>query len=304
MEKARFPVDLQAHSTCSDGTMVPEEVVALAAQVGVRVLALTDHDSVDGVDRAISAGKRHDVHVVPAVELSLCNEPERDFVDLDMLGYGIDPHHPALVDALAKVLEGRIAQKKMQVQRLQDMGYRITWAEVKARAKGVPGRPHIAQVLMQNHPDEFPSMDAVFATVLRNNGPLYIKRPFALRVEEAATLIREAGGLPVLAHPGLYTDVQDLEGMIGRVAQLGVLGLEVWYPYDKTRVCRGCSLDELARFIARFEHLADRFGLLKTGGSDFHGLHKIVRLGEQGLTFPQFETLKSQARERYGIRII
>ncbi len=292
--QARFPVDLQVHTTCSDGSMSPEDVVALAARVGIRALAITDHDSVEGVDRALDAGRRYGVEVIPAVELSLCNEPERDFVDLDLLGYWIDHHHPLFEEALRKVVEGRIEQKRLQVQRLQEMGYQITWEEVQARAKGVPGRPHLAQVLMEKYPEEFPSMDAAFATVLRNDGPLYIPRPFALRLEDAAQLIRDVGGLPVLAHPGLYTEVRDVEGLVERVAGLGVQGLEVWYPYDKTRVCRGCDKRQLHAFIRRFEQLADRLGLLKTGGSDFHGLHKPIALGEQGLTWQQYVRLRAE----------
>ncbi len=300
---ARFPVDLQAHTTCSDGAMGPEELIALAAQVGIRALAITDHDSVLGVDRALAAGKKYGVEVVPAVELSLRNEPERDFVDLDMLGYWIDPHHPMLEETLQHVQEGRIAQKKMQVQRLRELGYQVSWEEVQARAKGVPGRPHIAQVLMSRYPEEFPTLDSVFTTLLRNNGPLYVQRPFALQLEEAAALIHEAGGLPVLAHPGLYTDVRDLEGMIARAAYLGVRGLEVWYPYNKTRVCRSCPSKDLSRFIARFARLAERLNLLKTGGSDFHGSHKPIYLGEQGLTWEQYTYLKEQARKLYGVRV-
>ena len=290
---ARFPVDLQVHTTCSDGTMRPAEVVALAARVGVRVLAITDHDSVDGVDEALAAAKEWGVTVVPAVEISLRHEPERDFYDVDLLGYWIDHHHPAIVEALRKAQEGRILQKKQQVERLAALGYRITWEDVLARARGVPGRPHIADVLVAHHPDEFPDLDAVFATVLSIDSPHYVPRPFAPTMEEAVALIQEAGGLPVLAHPGLYTQARDLDGMIRRAARLGVQGLEVWYPYDKTRVCEGCSREDLKRMFARFERLADELGLAKTGGSDFHGARKDVGLGEQGLTWDQYESLRA-----------
>ncbi len=294
--RARFPVDLQAHTRCSDGTMSPTEVVALAAEMGVRVLAVTDHDSVDGVDEALEAGRLYGVTVVPAVELSLKNEPERDLHDVDLLGYWIDHHHPTLVEVLQKVVEGRVAQKRAQVERLRELGYRISWEEVRARAQGVPGRPHIAEVLMAHHPDEFPTMDSVFATVLRNGGPVHVPRPFALRLEDAVQVIREAGGIPVLAHPGLYTSARNLDGLIVQAARLGVLGLEVWYPYDKTRVCPNCPEDVLRRMIGRFALLADALGLVKTGGSDFHGKRKDVPLGYQGLTWEQYEELEAFAQ--------
>lgn len=277
--------------------MRPAEVVALAARSGVRVLAITDHDSVDGVDEALAAGRRWGVTVVPAVEISLLHEPERDLYDVDLLGYWIDHRHPAMVEALRKAREGRILQKKMQVERLAALGYHITWEDVLERAGGVPGRPHIAEVLVAHHPDEFPDIDSVFATLLNITSPHYVPRPFAPRMEEAAALIREAGGLPVLAHPGLYTHARDLDAMIERAARLGVLGLEVWYPYDKTRVCRGCSREDLRRMFAHFEGLADRLGLAKTGGSDFHGSRKDIHLGEQGMTWEQFEALRARYEE-------
>jgi len=193
---------------------------------------------------------------------------------------------------LTRVVEGRTVQKQQQVKRLQALGYRVTWEEVMALAGGVPGRPHIADVLVANHPEEFPDRDRVFATVLRTGGPVHVPRPFSLRLEDGVRLIRRAGGVPVLAHPGLYTEVRDLEGMIRRAARLGVLGLEVWYPYEKTRVYADTPPADVERLRARFESLAGELGLVKTGGSDFHGLRKLdIQLGEQGLTEQQYELL-------------
>ncbi len=277
--------------------MRPTEVVALAARVGVRVLAITDHDSIDGVEEALAAGQKYGVTVIPAVEISLYHEPERDLHDVDLLGYWIDHRHPALVEALQKAQEGRVIQKKMQVERLAELGYRITWQDVLKRSTGVPGRPHIADVLVAHHPDEFPDLDTVFRTILNIHSPHYVPPPFAPRLEEAVALIREAGGIPVLAHPGLYTDARNLDRMIEQAAQSGVQGLEVWYPYHKTRVCKGCSQEDLERMFARFEALADRLGLAKTGGSDFHGDRKDIRLGEQGLTWERFQALRRRYEE-------
>jgi len=292
--QARFPVDLQVHTTCSDGTMTPTEVVAWAARTGVEVLAVTDHDSIDGVEEALLAGRQYNVQVIPAVELSLRHEPEKDFRDLDLLGYWIDPWDTELRSVLERVQAGRIAQKRAQVERLREMGYRITWDEVLALAQGMPGRPHIAQVLVRHHPEEFPDVEAVFTRLLRPESPAYVHRPFALSLDEAVRIIRRAGGIPVLAHPGLYTTVRDMTAMIVRARRLGVLGLEVWYPYHKTRVCAGCTEEERRALCLRFERLAERLGMVKTGGSDFHGLHKDVHLGEQGLTWPQFEELQAR----------
>ncbi len=141
---ATFPVDLQLHSTCSDGTDTPAALVAKAAALGVRVLALTDHDSVLGIDEALAAGTTHGVEIVPALEFSTTADAARDLLDINILGYGIDHYHPALCATLEHVIESRVEQKVRQVERLQDYGIDVPVDEVLAEALGVPGRVHIA----------------------------------------------------------------------------------------------------------------------------------------------------------------
>ena len=290
--KARYPVDLQSHTTFSDGTMTPTEVVALAAKSGLRALAITDHDSVLGVDEALAAGEGYGVEIVPAIELSTRHEPERDFTDLDILGYWIDPHHPELTATLKKVIDARIEQKIAQIEIMQSYGVDVPVDEVLALAKGVPGRPHIAQVALRRNPGRFRDIQQVFDEFLSNHGKAYRPRAFSLTVEDAIELVLAAGGMPVLAHPGLYDEVKDLRDVIRRARDAGLAGLEVRYPYDKTGLYRGISAEELEALFARFGALADEFGLARTGGSDFHGSRKSIVLGEQGLTWEEFEALR------------
>ena len=136
-----YPVDLQVHSNCSDGTDTPKQLIAKAAELGIRVLAVTDHDSVLGVADAQAHGAQAGVHVLPAVEFSTARDRENDFRDFDILGYGIDPKNSTLVETLSRLKESRIDQKSRQVERLQSYGLHVPVEEVLALAGGVPGRP-------------------------------------------------------------------------------------------------------------------------------------------------------------------
>ena len=295
---APYPVDLQLHSTCSDGTDTPEELVALCAARGLRVIALTDHDSVLGVAAAQEAGRRHGVWVLPALEFSTQSERERDLLDINILAYGIDPEHPTLVETLRRVRESRIEQKVRQVERLQSYGVDVPVDEVLAAAKGVPGRVHIAQVALARNPDRFRTLQDVFEQYLSSDAPhsTYVARTFSLRVEEAIALTHMAGGLAVLAHPGVYLRVRDVDGMIRRLAAEGLDGLEVRYTYAQNRGHLGATASAVDALVAHFAGLAAELGLLQTGGSDYHGTTKPGILpGQAGLTLEEWAALAATA---------
>ena len=288
-----YPVDLQVHSTRSDGTLSPEELVREAAEKGVRVLALTDHDSVLGVAEAQEAAAALGLELVPAIEFSTRHEPERDFLDINILGYGIDPDNPELQDVLRTVMESRVEQKIRQIEKLQSYGVHVPVDEVLALAGGVPGRPHIAQVALKHNPDRFTSIDDVFRLYLASDSPnsTFVQRGFSLQVEDAIRVVHAAGGVAVLAHPGVYVRVRDVDGAVRRMVDAGLDGLEVWYPYwrEERRSGRNGSPQAV---IAHFGALAEELGLLMTGGSDYHGRRKPNRLAEAGLSWEQWETLR------------
>ena len=290
-----FPVDLQVHSTCSDGTDSPADLVHLAARLGVQVLALTDHDSVAGVDDAIRAGRDRGVGIVPALEFSTTSEPARDLLDINILAYGIDHHDAELVAMLNQVLHHRVEQKIRQIERLQTYGVDVPVDEVLTQAAGVPGRVHIAQVALARNPHRFDSINDVFAQYLAPDAPqsTYVARTFSLSVEDAIALTHQAGGIAVLAHPGVYSRVQDVDAMIVRLAGAGLDGLEIAYTYAQNRGHRGASAARVAGLIAHFDALADRCGLLKTGGSDYHGSTKPgIHVGQAGLTTAEWHLLQ------------
>ncbi len=287
-----FPVDLQVHSTCSDGTETPRELVAHAARLGIQVLALTDHDSVLGMEEAIQAGRSEDVRVLPGIEFSTEQEPTQDFFEINILGYGLRHRDPALLKVLDRVMESRLQQKIRQIEKLQSFGLDVPVEEVLALAGGVPGRPHIAQVIMARNPGRFRSVDEIFQQYLNPDAPqsAYVQREFSLRVEEAIQLTHQAGGVAVLAHPGIYHRVQDVDQAVRRMVAMGLDGIEVWYPYHRLPA-RRLSGREPGAIVAHFQALAEELGLLKTGGSDYHGKRKPNLLGEAGLTLERWREL-------------
>jgi predicted metal-dependent phosphoesterase TrpH len=294
---ADFPVDLQLHSTASDGTDTPTALVALAVARGVRVLAVTDHDSVLGVDEAIRAGRAAGIWVLPAIEFSTLSELDRDYADINILAYGIDPHSPQLGKMLQRVIDSRIEQKIGQIERLQSYGVDVPVAEVLASAEGVPGRIHIARVAFEHNPQRFASIQDVFVQYLAPDAPnsTYVRRAFSLRVEDAIEVTHAAGGIAVLAHPGCYTRVRDVDNAVRRMKEAGLDGLEVNYTYAQNRGHFGASTAEVAALVAHFGALAEQLGLLQTGGSDYHGTSKPGILpGQAGLTMPEWQALAAR----------
>lgn len=257
--------DLQSHSTVSDGALAPAEVVARAAAAGVELLALTDHDAVDGVDEALAAGRAHGIRVVPAAELSAL---DGEHEDLHILGYGFDHHDPALVTALAEFREDRNARGTRMADALTEAGFALDRAPLEARAAaGRPiGRPHLAAAVLA-HPanaerlsaEGLGDVGAVIEAYLIPGAPAYRRRTRPT-VPEAIALIHAAGGVAVWAHP--FWDIDgdaEVLATLDRFAAAGLDGVEAFYITHDERQTR------LLHAHAR-EH-----GLLTTGSADFHG---------------------------------
>jgi predicted metal-dependent phosphoesterase TrpH len=262
--------DLQAHSTRSDGTLEPAEVVAAAAGAGVRLLALTDHDTVDGVEEALRAAPAHGVRLVPAVELSSVDPDGEE--DLHVLGYGIDHLDADLAGRLEEFRSDRRARIGRMADALEDLG----WAVDRALLHGLaaPGRPHLAAAAL-GHPanaarlreEGVAERDAFFAAYLLPGTPAYRRRARPT-VGEAIAAVHHAGGLAVWAHP--FSDVpepREVEATVRRFVALGLDGVEAFYPsHDRQQ----------AGLLAR---LAEQLELVSTGSSDFH------RPGDRFLAF-------------------
>jgi predicted metal-dependent phosphoesterase TrpH len=289
-----YPVDLQLHSTYSDGTDSPAALIDIATDLGIQVLALTDHDSVLGVNEAMAAADGKGIRVVPALEFSTTNQPQRDLLDINILAYGIRHEDPGLLATMQRVIDSRVDQKIRQIKRLQAYGIDVPIDEVLASAVGVPGRVHIARTALQRNPDKFTSLNDVFAQYLATDAPnsTYVERSFSLSVDDAIELTHQAGGIAVLAHPGSYTRVQDINAAVRLMVGMGLDGIEVRYTYAQNRGHRGASDAAVDQVIAHFDTLADECGLLKTGGSDYHGTTKPdIEPGQKGLPLDEWSAL-------------
>lgn len=247
-------IDLHIHSTFSDGSMTPTQLVQYARKKGLSAIAITDHDAIDGIDEASDAGKRLGVSVAPGIEFSV----EQCGLTLHLLGYLFDHKQPDFLEALRKLQEGRVErnQKILNILRLQ--GIAIQFSELlRVSGQGQSGRPHIAQLLIRK--GVVNSMDEAFNKYLGQGRSAYVPR-FVFPAAEAISLIHKAGGLAVLAHP------QQLEKMGGNFSEViaelsrqGLDGIEVYYP-THSRQYRKILLN-----------IANKLDLLATGGSDYHG---------------------------------
>ncbi len=295
---AHYTIDLHAHTTASDGTHSPTDLVKRAAERGLRVLAITDHDTIDGLAEAQAAGEKFGIEIVPGVEISTLHEYHKHFVGIHLLGYFINPESPDLIDVMNKVKQGRITQKTRQIEKLQSFGFDIPVEAVFERVSGVPGRPHIAAVLVERNPGRFENIQQVFEQYLGSGAKAHVRRPFALTVGQAIQVVKDAGGLPVLAHPGAYdADIDPITAVRNAWAE-GLEGVEVFYPYNKG----GRPAGDRSRWIGRIEALAQELNLLQTGGTDFHGrAHDAIDLGDMGLNEKQFDALKQGRQDLRGI---
>jgi hypothetical protein len=258
-------VDLHCHSTASDGTFAPANVVALAVRSGLSALALTDHDTVAGVPEAAEAARKSGIDFLPGIEIS-CDVPKP--ATMHLLGYGVDPHSPILLDMTRRLIEGRNDRNPKIIQRLTELGVKISMQELEAEANGgVVGRPHIAAILLRK--GYVSSMKNAFDKYLAPGGAAYFDKE-RISPKQAIDMVRQSGGLPVLAHPSQLRTENDaqLDRTIKDLADLGLTGVEVIHS------------DNSEAMVAKYTALADKYGLLKTGGSDFHGSNKKdIQLG-------------------------
>lgn len=254
-------LDLHIHTTASDGTATPEEVVRLAKKKGFSLIAITDHDTMDGVKEAMEAGKKYNVEVIPGVEISAGVD-----LEVHMLGYGMSPDHPVMVEMMEDMRQARIERMVRMIENLRNMGIDITQEEVEALADGAIGRPHIARVMIAH--GVVPDVRTAFRDYIGLNAPAYAERR-KMTSEQVIRNIRAAGGVPVLAHGGLLRigEVQ-MNQWIDAMVHAGLMGLECYH---------NAHTPAMERFL---RNAAAKRGLLVTGGSDFHGAtRKDIDLG-------------------------
>ena len=259
-------IDLHTHTTASDGVLTPAQLVSLAIKKGLKAIAITDHDSVSGVKEAMNAAKGK-IEVISGVEIS-CDDP--GFVDTHILGLNIDPDNRELKELLKKAQQYREDQKKAIIERFRELGFRITYQEVRRLANGEIGRPHIAKTILKNNPGKVASINQVFDEYLAVGKKAYIERKDKISIGQAIKAIHAAKGLAFIAHPDVYSNI-DIPRFIRLFVKEGGDGIETVYAYDKTGRLKNRSEKEPTETIDRYRRLAEEHRLLETGGSDFHG---------------------------------
>lgn len=273
--------DLHTHSNFSDGTTTPSENAALAAAEGLAGFALTDHDTIAGWEEAAAAASAHGVRFVPGLELST----ELGGLGVHILGYGVDPTDAALLAECERLRDERRLRAQAMVVRLGELGIDITMAAVESHAAGAPiGRPHVAAAMVAAGAVE--DLDAAFEHYIADDGPAYVSK-HALSPERGVELIVAAGGVAVLAHPGVGRRHAAVNvELLDRLVEAGLAGVEADH----------AAHDAAAR--AYWRGAARRRDLFVTGSSDFHGRRKEARIGEATTAAAVVDILRGHAREK------
>ncbi|GAV21740.1 PHP domain-containing protein [Carboxydothermus pertinax] len=259
-------IDLHTHTTASDGTYTPEELVKLAQKERIKILAITDHDSAAGVIEAVGAGEKYGVKVIAGVEISVVFEP----TEMHILGYGMDIKDEKFIKTLTRLKENRERRNPLMIKKLNALGFDITLEEVVLEAGGeIVGRPHMARVLLKK--GYVSSLEEAFSKYLGKGCPAYVPKE-KLTPFEAINIIKQAGGLSFLAHPVYLEKIEvELKKLLEELVSYGLDGIEAYYTYHS---------EEQTKLYLK---LAEEYKLLISGGSDFHGANKPEIILGRGL---------------------
>src|SRR5437879_4053965 len=275
-------VDLHTHSTASDGIYSPTELLHRAKDAGLHVLALTDHDSTGGLAEAAQAAGKLDIDFIPGIEINT----DVSGGEVHVLGYFLEYERPAFQAVLKVLRDARVRRGQRMVELLNEQGVHISWERVRQIAQGSVGRPHVAQALLEA--GYVQSIGEAFDKYIGKGRFAYVPR-YKLTPVDAVRLIVSANGLPVIAHPFELPGLEELRKWLPELCAAGMTGLETYYgPYT--------GKEEHA-----LRALADQYGLIPTGGSDFHGpgIHPTP-LGGRHVPYEAVERLKAEAAKRRG----
>jgi hypothetical protein len=268
-------IDLHAHTTASDGALSPGELVRLAKDCGVSVLAVTDHDTLAGIPAAMTEGRRVGLQIVPGAEVTAYV----DDLEVHLLGHFVDPDDVRLNEFLASSRDDRIRRVRRMIDKLWALGLPVDADEILTQAPGSSvGRPHLAQAMVRR--GYVASVQEAFDRFLTPGKPAHVERS-RIPATEVISAIKRAGGVPSLAHPGVYGQ----DDIIPRLVEQGLVGLEVHHP------------DHGAEAIFRYERMRLRYELLAVGGSDYHGTAglRLSTPGKPSISETDFEQLSAAA---------
>ncbi len=275
-------VDLHTHSTASDGLYAPSELLHKAKEAGLNVLALTDHDTTNGIAEARAAAAELDIELIPGIEMNT----DISGHEVHVLGYFPEYERPAFQQVLQVLREAREQRGQRMVEKLNQQGINISWKRVREIAQGTVGRPHIAEALQEA--GYVQSVAEAFNKYIGSQCPAYVPR-YKLSPEDAIHFIASANGLPVMAHPFTEPGIDVVRERLTGMCQAGLVGIEAYY---------GNYTEEQVQTLIV---LAEQYGLVATGGSDYHGpnIHPTP-LGARYVPYEAVERLKAIAASRRG----
>ena len=275
-------IDLHTHSTASDGIFSPTELLHKAKEVGLRVLALTDHDTTGGLEEAARAARTLDIDLIPGIEINT----DVSGGEVHVLGYFPEFHRPEFQAVLKVLRDARERRGQRMVELLNEHGVNIAWDRVREIAQGSVGRPHVAKALQEA--GYVQTIGEAFDKYIGNGCYAYVPR-YKLTPEDAVHLVASANGLPVIAHPLELPGLAVLRNWLPVLCEAGMVGLETYY---------GLYTPENERELLALAH---EYNLIPTGGSDFHGLGlHPTPLGGRHVPFEAVERLKAEAAKRRG----
>ncbi len=277
-------VDLHVHSTASDGTLTPSGLARAASAAGLSAFALTDHDTVSGVDEAVNAGREYGIEVIPGIEISTGYKDK----EIHIVGLFLDHRSEKLIKALGSEAERRERRNKALIDRFNEYGFPASLEEIAAMyPESIITRAHFASYMVKK--GYVKDSAQAFSEYLGQGMPLYVPKELK-KPDEAVSLISSAGGVPVLAHPLLYRlTTGELRALCSELKTCGLVGIETMYSTYR-------GFDEL-----NVRRLAHEFGLLESGGSDFHGANKPhIQLGSGCGTLRISSSYMEALRERAG----
>jgi predicted metal-dependent phosphoesterase TrpH len=271
-------IDLHLHTTASDGTFSPTQIVKVALELKLKAIAITDHDTIDGIVEAFEAAENEPIEVIPGIEFST----EIDDVSIHIVGLNVDFHNTNLLKLTHEIQNAREIRAKKIIEKLNslDIGPKITFADVKNVAIGFIGRPHIAEVMIEKGIVQ--NLEEAFVKYLNRGEPAYIPR-YKLTPVDAVSFLNKIGAIPILAHPLHISEKIELEGLIQELKKAGLVGLEIYYPAH--------SQED----IEKLQVLAKKYDLVESGGSDCHGkLNEGPTIGSLNIPYSILEKIKER----------
>jgi hypothetical protein len=300
-------IDLHIHSTASDGSFSPAEIVKMSKENNLSAIALTDHDTIDGIERFLDEAKRSEIESIPGVEIGVSNDRERGMSEVHLLGYFVDSYDSPIGKALKKLQKAKSDWSEKQLEALSKAGFEVTTERVSEISKGSPAvrRPHIWQALNEKYGESLQREDYYQNTSF--GGKWFVEKALSYSIEEATELILQSRGIPILAHPALYGEwppsLDSIPEAIDKILEIaikaGVCGFEAVYAYDSIE---HISLPPEKVIQKHLFRKAESRKLCKTGGSDFHGeISKSVKLGQAMVPYNLLDELRDKFKEVHGL---